>query len=452
MSLALMKEIQRRERAKHFRSSVLLPKHPIHDLLRKQARYKVFWGGRGAIKSWGIAEALIRRADAKFERILCAREFQNSIKDSVHKLLSDTIERMGLEHRFTITQTSIRNKITGSEFIFKGLHHNFNEIKSMEGITICWVEEAQHVSNDSWEVLIPTIRTDGSEIWVSFNTTDEEAPTYKRFVPEENRPPFAIVHKINYDSNPYFPQVLRDEMEWMKKRDFQAYLHVWEGFPKKISDAIVLGGKWRVEAFPDDLSKQAKWNRIFFGADFGYAQDPSTLIRFFIVRNTLYIEYEAWKIRCDLDKMEELYSTVPESKDWPIKADSARPETIAHVKSKFKYKISAAEKWKGSVEDGIAHLRGFDEIVIHPRCEHTITEARLWSYKTDPKDPTIVLPVLIDKHNHCWDAVRYGLDGHIKRRGAVDPAKQSAVGQALAMAEAESAGQGSTPWNMGRRR
>lgn len=452
-SLAIHKEIQRRERAKHFRSSVFLPKHAIRDLLEKQARYKVYYGGRGAIKSWGVAEALIRRADAGFERILCAREFQNSIKDSVHKLLSDTIDRMGLSHRFTVTLTSIRHNVTGAEFIFKGLHHNYNEIKSMEGITIVWVEEAQHVSDDSWMVLIPTIRAEGvrngkkwiSEIWITFNTTDEDAPTFKRFVNEENRPPSAIVHKINYDSNPYFPQVLREEMLYLKKVDYEAYLHVWEGFPKKISDAVVLAGKYRVEAFPDDLHLKAKWNRIFYGADFGFARDPSTLIRFFVVKNTLYIEYEAYKVQCDLDDMDKLYSGdgknskewpgVPEARKWPIKGDNARPETISHLKSKFKYNISAADKWDGSVEDGIAHLRGFEEIIIHPRCIHTIEEARLWQYKRDAKTG-LVLPILIDRNNHCWDAVRYGLDGYIKRSGD----KNAAVAQALGEAEAHSEG------------
>lgn len=381
----------------------------------------MYYGGRGAAKTRSFSEALIKRATREAILCLCTREYQTSIKDSVHRVLSNTITRLGLSRWFQVTQSSIKSN-AGAEFIFKGLHTNVEEIKETEGIDVCWVSGAQNTSEDSWANLIPTIRGDNSEIWVDFNVTDLEAATYKRLV--ANTPPDAIIHKVNYTENPYFPDVLRKEMEYLKEVDYQAYEHVWLGMPKTVDDSVILGGKYRVEAFADDLWKRAP--RLHYGADFGFARDPSTLLREFIVDNTLYIEYEAYGVGVEFTgnesedgrgELEQLYDSVPGSRDWPIKADNARPETISFLRGRG-FNISAAAKWKGSVEDGIAHLRGFKEIVIHERCTHTAEEARLWSYKKD-RVTGEVLPIIIDKHNHCWDASRYGLDGYIQQRGSL---------------------------------
>lgn len=381
--------------------------------LFRPARYKVLLGGRGGAKSWGIARALVLIAASSKKRILCTREVQNTMRDSVHKLLSDTIDAMGLAPWFSITRESIKS-LSGSEFIFKGLRFDVQGVKSTEGVDICWVEEAQTVSQDSWDVLIPTIRSIGSEIWISFNPGEESDPTYKRFV--VNPPPDAVVVEINYDDNPWFPDVLRREMEYCRSVDFDAYMHIWRGKPRKISKAAIFADKVHVEAFPDDLWEHA--DRLFFGADFGFATDPSTLIRFFILGRRLYISHEAYGVGVELDHMPEFYDAVPGSREWPIMADCSRPETISHIRSRG-FAIDAAEKWPGCVEDGIAHIRAFEKIVIHERCKHMIDEANLYSYKVDAKTGQ-VLPVVVDKHNHCWDAVRYGLDGYIQRRGSLD--------------------------------
>ncbi|AVY95761.1 PBSX family phage terminase large subunit [Microvirgula aerodenitrificans] len=404
---------------------------PKFKPLFQPKRYKVFHGGRGGAKSWEIARALILISSSRRVRVLCAREVQNTIRDSVHKLLRDQIESLGLLPWFTITENSIRSSI-GSEFIFKGLRYDVQGVKSTEGVDICWVEEAQTVSANSWDVLIPTIRKEGSEIWISFNPLEETDPTYQRFVidPPDN----AVVVEVNYDDNPWFPDVLRQEMEYCKRVDYDAYLHIWRGKPRKISEAVIFSGKCRVESFDDDLWKQA--DRLYFGADFGFAQDPSTLIRSFIIGRSLYIEYEAYGIGVELDDMWKLYAGqqgatpeqmeqwhpgddvkfpgIPGARDWPIKADSSRPETISHMKRQG-FRISAAKKWPGSVEDGITYLRGFEQIIIHPRCTHMADEALLYSYKVDRKTNE-VLPVIVDKHNHCWDGVRYGLDGYILKK------------------------------------
>lgn len=211
--------------------------------LFKPARYKVLWGGRGGAKSWGIARALLIMGANRPLRILCARELQTSIKDSVHKLLSDQIAALGMDGFYEIQQATIKGQ-NGTEFAFAGLRSNVTQIKSFEGVDICWVEEAQTTSKSSWNVLIPTIRKEGSEIWISFNPELEEDETYQRFVvyPPAN----AIVEKINWSDNPWFPAVLHDEMEALKIRDHNAYLNVWEGMCRKSVDGAIFANELTV--------------------------------------------------------------------------------------------------------------------------------------------------------------------------------------------------------------
>jgi phage terminase large subunit len=201
-----------------------------------KARYRILYGGRGGSKSWNIARALLLKGCERQLRILCAREFQTSIKDSVHKLLVDQIYNLGLEGHYTITQNSIIG-VNGTEFIFVGIKNNTNNVKSIEGIDICWVEEAQSCSQNSWEVLIPTIRKADSEIWVSFNPELPTDETYKRFV--LNPPPNAVVTKINWSDNPYFPEVLDLERQQLKARDIEAYNTIWEGIPRQTIDGAI---------------------------------------------------------------------------------------------------------------------------------------------------------------------------------------------------------------------
>ena len=411
-------------------SLVMTPGHPFYDLIHKRRRYKVYWGGRGSGKSWAIAEALIRIAVRHCVRVLCVREFQNTIKDSSHKILKDTIARLGLQAFFVVTAEGIRSR-TGSEFIFKGLHGNDESIKSTEGIDICWVEEAQSVSDASWRTLTPTIRTTpfgyDAEIWVSYNLLDEDAPTHQRFVmskasKDESR---YCVHKVNFDANPFFEKSpLYADMLDDRENNFHMYEHIWLGMPLIIDDSIILSGKYCEEEFPDDLWKQADGG-LHFGADFGYAQDASTLIRSFILPSPvkvdklrLYIDHEAYQTGVELDEYDEFYQGVPMSKQCSIRADCALPATISHIRRNWGYTIEGAEKWQGSVDDGIKFLRGFEKIVIHSRCKNTLREARQWRYKVDKLTKKVVTPAIpIDRDNHAWDAVRYSYDKYIERSG-----------------------------------
>lgn len=373
-------------------------------------RYKVYYGGRGSGKSWAVARALIAMSDFGMTRILCCREVQNSIKDSSYQILKDMAERMGLANRFTFKDAEIVHNGTGSRFIFSGLLRNENSIRSKEGIDICWIEEASSVSQRSWDVLTPTIRKTGSELWLTFNPLTVDDPT-NVFI--ENPPPNAYVRKVNYWDNPFFPEVLREQMEWDKQNDFEKYLHVWEGYPLTISDAQVFKGRFVVEPISEDLWKKA--DRLFFGADFGFARDPSTLVRCFILDNRLYIDHEAYGVGVEIDELPQLYRSVPGADQWPIKGDSARPETISYLR-RHGYNIDGAEKWPDSIEEGINFIKSFDKVVIDPRCKHTADEFRLYSYKTDRLTDE-VLPVVLDKNNHTIDALRYAMVDYIKARG-----------------------------------
>ena len=670
--------------------------------LNTPCRYKVFYGGRGAGKSWVFAQQLLMFSLQSCVRILCAREYQISIADSVHKLLCDQIYRLGLDKFFSITKTQIRSTI-GSEFIFKGLHHNAQEIKSLEGVDYCWCfiagtlvdgkpiesikqgdvvcsynhitktiekrrvvrcmkrkapnrlykltfagsnsitgteehpiyvkglgymplskikkgdvvyacetessrngsvpwwlriycrnrytckasklcqkmwnilqglsaenafredekkqsnaeqrnkgedvkssslkrtqanrywrewerihkstkdpfkrtwkrmvariyrpnwslqrrkqftyefqdrysqcllwncdrirrwksyggdcftrgreknyllteqrvdsieiqeqaglerssisdegnyvynlevegnnnyfangllvhncEEAQSVSRESWELLIPTIRKEGSEIWISFNPDSPDDETYRRFV--KNPPSNALVVKVGWKDNPWFPKTLEAERVYCKKVDPEGYEHIWGGEPRTISDAQIFKGRFEVKSF--DTPSDA---RFFHGVDWGFAKDPTALIRMFVKDDCLYIDQEAYGVGIELDELPTLFDSISTTRSWPIKADAARPETISYM-AKRGFRISAAKKWAGSVLDGIALLKSFARIYIHERCKHTAEEFKLYQYKID-KITQDILPIPMDLNNHCIDSARYALDGYIRRPG-----------------------------------
>lgn len=211
---------------------------PKLSFLFKPSRYKVAYGGRGGAKSWGYARALLLLGAQRKLRILCAREFQNSIQESVHRLLSEQVDALGLSGHYEVLQSVIRGK-NGSTFIFAGLKTDPTKIKSAEGIDICWVEEAEKVSDQSWDILIPTIRKPDSEIWVSFNPHLMTDATYKRFI--SNPPPDSTVVEISWKDNPWFPVELERERLHLKAVDNEAYLHIWEGQCLQVGDNQLIG-------------------------------------------------------------------------------------------------------------------------------------------------------------------------------------------------------------------
>ena len=378
------------------------------QVIGSQARYKILYGGRGGGKSYAFADALICKALYNKLRILCTREMQNSIRDSVHKLLSDRITALGFDDYFIVQKDSIVSRI-GSEFIFKGLRHNISEIKSTEGIDYCWVEEGERVSENSWQVLIPTVRKENSEIWISFNPESDKSATYTRFI--KNPPPNCISAFLTYEDNLYFPEVLRKEMEYDKRVDYEKYLHVWMGQVKRYGAACIFHNKIKIEEFETPIDA-----RFHFGADWGFSNDPTVLGRMFIKDNKLFIDYEFYAVGIEITELERAFDTVPDARKWQIVGDSERPDTISFMARKG-FNIKGAQKGKGSVEDGIQFLRGFEAIIIHPRCKGAIGNFTNYKWKQD-KITQEVLPIPAEGSDHWPDLARYALESYIKQSGA----------------------------------
>lgn len=367
--------------------------------LLEPARYKGVHGGRGSGKSHAMAEYVLERCVMERTDVVCIREVQKSLAQSVKRLLETKIEAMGLGPLFEVQRDQIKGP-HGGLIIFQGMQdHTAESIKSLEGFKIAWVEEAQSLAQRSLDLLRPTIRAEGSEILFTWNPRQARDPvdTFLR----ERPPSDAIVVEANYADNPWLPEVLRREMEYDRDRDPDKYAHVWLGQYLQNSSARVFR-KWRVEEFETPYGAQFQ-----FGADWGFSVDPTVLVRAYLQGRTLYIDHEAYEVGCEIDDTPALFDTVPGARTWNITADSARPETISYMLRKG-FNIRKAIKGPGSLEEGVQFLKTFD-IVVHPRCVHTIDELSLYSYKVDRLTEQ-VMPVLDDKKNHVIDSLRYALE------------------------------------------
>ena len=379
--------------------------------LLSPSRYKGAHGGRGSGKSHFFAELLVEEHTAnQNQKSVCIREVQKSIKMSAKLLIENKIEQLGVGHYFEVQETVVKSRRGSGVMIFQGMqNHTADSIKSLEGFDRAWVEEAQSISQRSLDLLRPTIRKPESEIWFSWNPQYETDPV-DVLLRGKNPPDNAIVINVNYSDNPWFPDVLREEMEYDRRRDYDKYLHVWEGKYQTFGEALVFRN-WSIEEF--DAPPDAVFR---LGADWGFAIDPTVLIRCFIIGRKLFVDYEAYKIGCEITDTPALFDAVPDARRWPITADSARPETISYMKRNGYPRIQSAAKGAGSVEDGIEWLKSFD-LIVHPRCKHTISELSAYRYKQD-KLTGAVLPIFEDKNNHLIDALRYACEG--ARRGSYD--------------------------------
>ncbi len=376
--------------------------------LLQDARYKGAYGGRGSAKSNFFADCIVDRCVAKKTGVVCGRETQKSLKYSSKRLIESRIEAHGVGHLFEVQDTVIKGH-NGSEIIFTGLQsHTSDSIKSLEGFDILWLEEAQNISQRSLDIARPTFRKPGSEIWASWNPGLATDPI-DALLRCDNPPPGSIVIEANYTDNPWFPEELHAEMEYDKRRDPDKYQHIWLGQYLSNSQARVFRN-WRIEEFERPAGTVFR-----LGADWGFSVDPSVLVRCDIENNILYVDYEAYQVGCEIVNLPELFMSVPESEKWPITADSARPETISHMQKNGFPRIRSAIKGAKSLEEGVEFLKSFD-IIVHPRCKHTIDELTLYSYKIDPLTND-VLPILADKDNHVLDALRYACEG--ARRAAL---------------------------------
>lgn len=348
---------------------------------------------------------------------VCIREIQRTLNQSVKRLIESKIQSLGVSSLFEVQDRQIKNKLGPGIMIFEGMqNHNSDSIKSLEGFDRAYVEEAQNLSQHSLDLLRPTIRKPGSELWFIWNPRESTDPI-DNFLRSDNPPPGAIVVPVNYDQNPWFPEVLRVEMEYDKRTNPDKYAHVWLGQYLQNSERRVFRN-WTVEDFetPADAT-------FYLGADWGFAADPSVLVRCFIIGRKLYVDHEAYQVGCEVVDTPSLFMTVPDAEKWPITADSARPETISHMRKHGFAKMYPAVKGKNSIEDGIEFLKSY-QIIVHPRCVHLADELSLYKYKEDPLTGRI-LPILEDKDNNCIDALRYALEG-ARRSARAKPVQDAA--------------------------
>lgn len=410
-------------------STLRIPTARVFQPLLQPSRYKGAHGGRGSGKSHFFAELLVERCVLQpGTRAACVREVQKSLKNSVKLLVEDKIREHGLSSQFEILEAEIRTP-GGGIIIFQGMqNHTADSIKSLEGFDIAWVEEAQSLSQRSLDMLRPTFRKPGSEIWFSWNPA-KVTDAVDQFLRGEVPPSDAVVVQANWSDNPWLPNELRADLEDDLRRDPDKFAHVWGGQYSANSQARVFRN-FKVEAFETQPGAVHR-----FGADWGFAIDPSVLIRCHVEGRTLYVDHEAYAVGCEIDHTPALfagtdakerwenprgYPGVPGAAEWLIRADSARPETVSYMRRRG-FKIVPALKGPGSIEDGIEFLRSFD-IVVHPRCKHVAEELANYSFKVDPHTAEI-LPLLEDKNNHTIDALRYALEE--LRRSGYKPAAEA---------------------------
>jgi phage terminase large subunit len=376
------------------------------------SRYRVLFGGRGGAKSWGIARALLIKAARQPLRILCAREYQTSIKDSVHKLLSDQIFVMGMQGLFEITQNSIRGK-NGSEFAFIGLKNNIANVKSYEGVDIAWVEEANTTSKLSWSTLIPTIRKEQSEIWVSFNPELETDETYQRFV--ANPPKNAIVQKINWSDNPWFPETLRIEKDNLFVRDREAYNTVWEGMCRQTVDGAIFAKEMqqaefdgRITRVPYDATKPVL--AIF---DIGWADATAVWFVQFIGMETRLIRYyetTQTTISQILAKMQTfgyVYDTLYLPHDARNKTLAANGRSIEDIVRASGFNVKIIDRVP--IADSINAARTIFTKCYFDRenCHEGLQCLRHYRYDVNPETGNFSQKPLHDNYSHGADAFRY---------------------------------------------
>ena len=385
-------------------------------------------------------------------RAVCVREIQKSLDQSVKQLIADKIKALGVGDYFEVLDTEIHvlddDGARSGIIIFQGMqNHTADSIKSLEGYRIAWVEEAQSLSQRSLDLLTPTLRVSGAEIWFSWNPRKKTDPVdvFMRSADAANDNDIICI-EVNYTDNPWFGETaLAADMERDRRRDPDKYQHVWMGGYQTASAARVFRN-WEIRDF--ETPKGAEFR---FGADWGFAKDPTVLTRCFLDGRTLYVDQEAYGVEIEIDDTPALFAGncpeklwkdgkprwenkgkpaedipphpgIPGALDWTITADSARPETVSYMRRQG-FKIMAAIKGQGSVEDGIEFLKSFD-IVVHPRCKHTANELTLFSFKQDPLTNEI-LPVLEDKNNHVIDALRYALEALRRTYRAKTPAEPS---------------------------
>lgn len=400
------------------KASLQIPKKmvPLFTPQKGEVRYRLAYGGRGSGKTRTFAlMAAVKAYELEMSGesgvILCAREFQNSLDESSLQEVKLAIKSVPwLDEFFTTGEKFIKTKTGRVKFVFSGLRHNLDSIKSKARILLCWIDEAEPVSEAAYRILLPTIREENSECWITWNPEREGSPTDMRFV--KNTPEKSVIAKVNSVDNPWLPEALQFQREQDREHlDPATFSWIWEGEYLKNSDAQIFKDCIKVDSF----SISPLWHGPYYGLDFGFSQDPTALLEVYYHRKTVYVSKEIGGIGLDLHKMVDLFLRfIPDLAEYTIRADNARPESISYLRQHGLPRIKAVKKWPGSVQDGITWLRSQSDIKVFPACEKFIKETQLYSYKVDRLSGDISTQI-IDDNNHYIDALRYALEPLIKK-------------------------------------
>lgn len=382
--------------------------------------YRVAKGGRGSGKTMTFAkmmcvQVMVMAAQGQSGVALCAREFMNSLDDSTLAEVKAAIESEPelLKPWFDVGEKYVRTRgLPGRiDFVFVGLRHNIDSIKSKARVLITWIDEAENVSENAYRKLIPTVMRFGGEIWLTYNPESPESATHMRFVANDSQR--ILVETVNWNDNPWFPDALRREMEDDYKYRPDMAGHIWEGDFLTLTEAQVFGGKYRVEEVepgPNDTP--------YFGLDFGFSNDPFAAVRVYKIGRVLLWRREAYSRQVMIHNLgKEIAKGVgADVVKYDMIADSSRPDDIAYLRQPVNVsggslqlpRVKGAAKGKGSVESGVDFIKSHENI-IHPDCPNIIKEFKMYSYKVDRQSGQ-VLPILVDSHNHAIDAGRYALE------------------------------------------
>lgn len=411
---------------------------PLYEGIQQGLRFIGASGGRGAGKSHFFADNVVEACVVDPDlRVACLREVQKSLIFSSKMLLEDKIRSMGVGHYFRVLDDRIERRNGTGVMVFQGMKtHTADSLKSLEGFRLAWIAEAQRLSSRSLDLLTPTFRG-GATMLFDWNPVSPKDPVDKLFRGTEKHPR-AIYQHFTHRDNPWFPDDLREDMEFDRRRDPSKHVHIWEGGYLLLSEARVFQN-WHIEEF--DTPADAVF---YFGADWGFSIDPTVLVRCFIIGRTLYVDQEVYKVGLPIDHSPHFfggmddaeinrenpqalaalkrdgksYPGIPDSRKWVITADSARPETINYMQRHGFQRMAPALKGPGSVQEGVEFLQGYD-IKVHPRCRYTADELTHYKFKQDPKTEEVI-PILEDKKNHVIDALRYAVEplrGKRKRAG-----------------------------------
>lgn len=410
-----------RERRRRLSSETQEKQHTLESLLPhssewvkpyfEAARFKAAHGGRACGKSHAFAEMMLARmiVDPSLQCV-CIRRFRSSLTNSVLLLLKNKVAALGWDEYFEVQQTQIKRKGGRGFIAFIGMQdHNATSIKGYEGFGIAWVDEAAEIDQYSLDLLIPTLRSEGAETWFTWNP-DQDSDPVDAFFRQEPIPSNSIVRGISFKDNPFLTETSKDDEQRDLASDPEKHSWIWLGGYNTKSDAVVFAGKWRVGEVDT-----TRWDGPYYGADWGFANDPTAAVEIWASGNQIYISRESYAYRLETDRIAQRWrQDIPGMEDHVIRADSARPESISLVSRNGFPQLTACEKWKNCAEDGVDWLRGY-EILVNSSCENMQTELKRYRYKQNKGGD--VLAQLMDSDNHLIDSVRYGCQPLIRNKG-----------------------------------